>query len=121
MLPTKRIHRLGILSGRLPGEKMQFGISQNLAVACLTTVIFAHGLWAQQTKEQVTVDDVDRTFVVRLPKSYDAQKRYPVVILLHGMNQDADDMPTRKGSSRFIRSPYMDDGMSESGLQNSDR
>lgn len=71
---------------------MQLGLSHNLAVACLATVIIAQGLWAQQTKEQVTVDDVDRTFVVRLPKGYDAQKHYPVVILLHGMNQDADDM-----------------------------
>ncbi|HEY6372849.1 MAG TPA: PHB depolymerase family esterase, partial [Candidatus Sulfotelmatobacter sp.] len=39
-----------------------------------------------------TVEDVDRDFVVRLPKGYDAQQHYPVVILLHGMNQDADDM-----------------------------
>jgi polyhydroxybutyrate depolymerase len=35
---------------------------------------------------------VDRDFVVRLPRGYDAQQHYPVVILLHGMNQDADDM-----------------------------
>ncbi len=49
-------------------------------------------LWAQETKEKVTVDDVDRNFIVRLPRGYDAQQHYPVVILLHGMNQDADDM-----------------------------
>jgi polyhydroxybutyrate depolymerase len=49
-------------------------------------------LRAQETKEKVTVDDVDRTFLVRLPKGYDAQRKYPVVILLHGMNQDAEDM-----------------------------
>jgi poly(3-hydroxybutyrate) depolymerase len=30
--------------------------------------------------------------MVRLPRGYDPQHRYPVVILLHGMNQDADDM-----------------------------
>jgi polyhydroxybutyrate depolymerase len=47
---------------------------------------------AQETKEKVTVDDVDRTYMVRLPRGYDAQRRYPVVILLHGLNQDPDDM-----------------------------
>jgi polyhydroxybutyrate depolymerase len=52
----------------------------------------AQALWAQETKEKVTVDGVDRTFMVRLPKGYSAQQHYPVVILLHGMNQDADDM-----------------------------
>jgi polyhydroxybutyrate depolymerase len=57
----------------------------------------APGLKAQETKEKVTVDDVDRTFLVRLPKGYDPQRRYPVVILLHGMNQDADDMERLTG------------------------
>jgi polyhydroxybutyrate depolymerase len=49
-------------------------------------------LCAQETKQKVTVDDVDRTFTVRLPKGYDAQQHYPVMIILHGMNQDADDI-----------------------------
>jgi polyhydroxybutyrate depolymerase len=49
-------------------------------------------LRAQETKEKVTVDDVERTFMLRLPAGYDAKQRYPVVILLHGMNQDGDDM-----------------------------
>ena len=61
------------------------------AAACLALLVRAT-LWAQETKEKVTVDDVDRNFMVRLPKGYDAQQHYPVVILLHGMNQDADDM-----------------------------
>jgi dipeptidyl aminopeptidase/acylaminoacyl peptidase len=41
-------------------------------------------LWAQETMEKVTVDDVDRNFMVRLPKGYDPQRHYPVMILLHG-------------------------------------
>jgi polyhydroxybutyrate depolymerase len=49
-------------------------------------------LSAQETKEKVTVEDVDRTFMLRLPKGYDPKQHYPVVILLHGLNQDADDM-----------------------------
>jgi polyhydroxybutyrate depolymerase len=62
------------------------------AAAGVVVFLAAQGLWAQETKEKVTVDDVDRTFMVRLPKGYDPQQHYPVVILLHGMNQDADDM-----------------------------
>src|SRR5579864_2498159 len=62
------------------------------AAACLAMLLATQVLFAQETKEKVTVDDVDRTFMVRLPRGYDAQQHYPVVILLHGMNQDADDM-----------------------------
>jgi polyhydroxybutyrate depolymerase len=83
---------LGILPGRPSGEKMKSGNSYKLALAACFAVLCVTALWAQQTTEKVTVDDVDRTFIVRLPKGYDAQQHYPLVILLHGMNQDADDM-----------------------------
>ena len=63
-----------------------------VAACCLAMLLGAQVLWAQETKEKVTVDDVDRSFMVRLPQGYDPQHHYPVVILLHGMNQDADDM-----------------------------
>jgi len=63
-----------------------------IAVVYVAALFTAQSLWAQETTDKVTVDDVDRTFVVRLPKGYDAQQHYPVVILLHGMNQDAFDM-----------------------------
>src|ERR1035437_3141734 len=62
------------------------------AAGCMAVLFAAQALWAQETKEKVTVDDVERTFMVRLPRGYDSQQHYPVVILLHGMNQDADDM-----------------------------
>lgn len=62
------------------------------AAVCLAFLVGAHTLWAQETKEKVTVDDVDRNFMLRLPRGYDAHRHYPVVILLHGMNQDPDDM-----------------------------
>ena len=62
-------------------------------LAMLSTMLFlTPGARAQETKEKVTVDDVDRTYLVRLPRGYDAKQKYPVVILLHGMNQDTDDM-----------------------------
>ena len=71
---------------------MKFGSSRKPAAICLAALFLGSALWAQQTKEKVTVDETDRNFIVRLPRGYDAQRRYPVVILLHGMNQDADDM-----------------------------
>jgi poly(3-hydroxybutyrate) depolymerase len=60
--------------------------------ACFALLFAAQGFWGQETKEKVTVDDVDRNFMVRLPKGYDPQQHYPVVILLHGMNQDPEDI-----------------------------
>jgi len=47
---------------------------------------------AQDSQEKISVDEVSRNFVVHLPAGYDSQKHYPVVILFHGRNQDADDM-----------------------------
>ncbi|MGO9087119.1 MAG: alpha/beta hydrolase family esterase [Candidatus Sulfotelmatobacter sp.] len=74
-------------SGRLHGTRLA-----SAAAGCVVFLFVAQGLWAQETKEKVTVDDVDRIFMVRLPKGYDPQQHYPVLILLHGMNQDGDDV-----------------------------
>ena len=60
---------------------------------CISGSLFVAALRAQDAQEKVTVDDVSRNFVVHLPKGYDSQQHYPVVILLHGRNQNADDMP----------------------------
>ena len=62
------------------------------AAACLAMSFIVSGARAQETKEKVTIGDIDRTYLVRLPRGYDAKQKYPVVILLHGMNQDTDDM-----------------------------
>src|SRR6202451_2280901 len=66
------------------------------AVCCLGVVAFNQSARAQETKEKVTVDDVDRNFVLRLPRGYDPKQHYPVVIVLHGMNQDTDDIERLK-------------------------
>jgi poly(3-hydroxybutyrate) depolymerase len=58
---------------------------------CLSVLLCAAPLRGQDTQEKISVDDVSRTFSVRLPKGYDSQQHYPVVILLHGRNQDAGD------------------------------
>lgn len=60
-------------------------------LAAIALMIAAPAL-TQETKETVTVDDVSRSFTVRLPRGYDPQHHYPVVVMLHGMNQDPDDM-----------------------------
>jgi polyhydroxybutyrate depolymerase len=43
-------------------------------------------------QEEVEIDERTRTFVVHLPQAYDSQQHYPVVILLHGRDQDAAQM-----------------------------
>jgi polyhydroxybutyrate depolymerase len=43
-------------------------------------------------QEKIHINDLQRTFLVHLPKGYDSQQHYPVVILLHGLNQDGAEM-----------------------------
>lgn len=47
---------------------------------------------AQSPQETVMVENVTRSFVVHLPSGYDSKQRYPLVLLLHGRDQNADDM-----------------------------
>jgi polyhydroxybutyrate depolymerase len=47
---------------------------------------------AQETKETITIEGVARNYVVHLPKGYDEKQHYPVVVLLHGINQEPDDL-----------------------------
>jgi len=67
------------------------------AIAALSVL----NLNAQETQEKVDVEDMTRTFVVHLPQGYDPQQHYPVVIVLHGLNQDADDMARLTHFSQF--------------------
>lgn len=46
----------------------------------------------QDAQVEVEINDHTRTFVVHLPQGYDSQQHYPVVILLHGLDQDAAEM-----------------------------
>src|ERR1700733_6825596 len=81
--------------GHSSGDKMRFRNRYELptaAAAGLVLLLAASSLWAQETKEKVTVEDQDRTFMVRLPRGYDSKQHYPVIILLHGMNQDPEDI-----------------------------
>jgi len=72
-----------------------------ISAACLFALLLGTPLWGQESQEKITVDDLPRTFVVHLPMGYDQQQHYPVVILLHGRNQDADDMGRLTHFSQF--------------------
>jgi polyhydroxybutyrate depolymerase len=67
-------------------------IATMVLTGCFAAILSVPDLAAQETKETMTLDNVDRSYVVHLPKGYDDKQHYPVVILLHGMNQDSDDM-----------------------------
>ena len=64
------------------------------AVACLVGVAaWRSGIvHAQDPVETLDVDGVTRSFTVHLPNGYDKAKKYPVVMMLHGFDQDGDDI-----------------------------
>ncbi|MGA8618614.1 MAG: hypothetical protein WB660_08880 [Candidatus Sulfotelmatobacter sp.] len=70
-------------------------------VVCFSALLFMVPAQAQETQEKVDVDNVSRTFMVHLPQGYDKQQHYPLVILLHGQNLDADDMGRLTHFSQF--------------------
>lgn len=72
-------------------------LAASAIAVCLAILLFAPAVQSQETKEKVTINDVDRNYLVRLPRGYDAKQTYPVVILLHGLNQDTDDMERLTG------------------------
>jgi polyhydroxybutyrate depolymerase len=60
-----------------------------LGAAAMIRVASVH---AQDPVETLNVDDVTRSFTVHLPNGYDKAKKYPVVMVLHGFDQDGDDI-----------------------------
>ena len=93
MLPIEWGISLRVNAGeRMKSMNWMTTTAASAAVACLVGLILAGHAQAQETKEKVMVDDVERTYLLRLPRGYDPTHKYPVVILLHGMNQDTDDM-----------------------------
>jgi poly(3-hydroxybutyrate) depolymerase len=79
-------------AGMRPGRRYWLRVKCVSVSACIGGLLFVAPLRAQDSQEKIEVDDVSRTFVVHPPKGYDSQQHYPVVILLHGRNQNADDM-----------------------------
>jgi polyhydroxybutyrate depolymerase len=71
------------------------------ALALIAALAFVATLRAQETQEKIEIDNATRTFILHLPQGYDQQQRYPLVILFHGQNQDADDMGRLTHFSQF--------------------
>ncbi|MBS1527753.1 MAG: prolyl oligopeptidase family serine peptidase, partial [Bacteroidetes bacterium] len=63
-----------------------------IAFACL---LFIQPVFAQQKKERITVDGIEREFVTYLPVAMNAGDKLPVIILLHGR------LGTASGQMRF--------------------
>ena len=85
-----------------PKPKAGFQLSQVYAFAvCLLGLLSITPSQAQETQEKLDVDNVSRTYILHLPQGYDHDQRYPLVILLHGQNQDADDMGRLTHFSQF--------------------
>lgn len=63
-----------------------------VVVICFAAFVLCSSARGQETQETIEVDNVTRSFVVHLPSGYSQAQHYPVVIVLHAQNQDADDM-----------------------------
>jgi polyhydroxybutyrate depolymerase len=61
-----------------------------IGIAAAVCLCFFHAqpAFAQDREESVRINTYPRTFLVHLPASYDAKKRYPVVLALHGIGGD---------------------------------
>jgi polyhydroxybutyrate depolymerase len=95
-------------------DTLSFVPTRWIFAACLGGAIFASPLQAQDTQNaqppqdtqqqpqppaptqdaqvELQVNEHTRIFVVHLPQGYDSQQHYPVVILLHGLDQDAAEI-----------------------------
>jgi polyhydroxybutyrate depolymerase len=58
-------------------------------VFVLMSLVFVGAVRGQDRGETVKVNGFSRTMVVHLPLGYSATKRYPVVLVLHGVGADA--------------------------------
>ena len=79
-----------------------FWLRQEVAAACLATILLAAPLRAQDVQEKIDVGDLSRTFVVHLPRGYDSKQHHPVVVLLPGQNQQPDDMQRLTHFDQFV-------------------
>jgi polyhydroxybutyrate depolymerase len=78
---------------RFSRSNLSFPIECRYLIAAFVGVLaFSASVSAQETQEKIQVNDVTRSFVLHLPAGYNADHHYPVVILFHGSNQDADDL-----------------------------
>jgi polyhydroxybutyrate depolymerase len=67
-------------------------LTHPLFVTTLALALSLPAVQAQTPTEKITVDEKERTFIVHLPRGYDAKQHYALVVLLHTRDQDASDM-----------------------------
>jgi polyhydroxybutyrate depolymerase len=79
----------------------RFGRRDCALVVCALTTLLVAPSRAQETQEKIDVDDVSRNYTVYLPRAYDRAQHYPLVILLHARNQDANDMARLTHFNKF--------------------
>jgi polyhydroxybutyrate depolymerase len=74
--------------------KIRIFICGAAAIACIVAITARHieVVHAQDPVETLDVDGVTRSFTVHLPNGYDKAKKYPVVMMLHGFDEDGDDI-----------------------------
>src|ERR1019366_7472409 len=69
--------------------KFRGAITIILSAAALVCQIIVPTAYAQDREEVVKVNGSPRTIQIHLPPEYSTKKRYPVVLVLHGLGQDA--------------------------------
>jgi polyhydroxybutyrate depolymerase len=89
---------------RIGGELWR-SVSTGVAILCAFFLCAWTAAHARASLEWVNVDGSLRSFEVHLPIGYDSAQKYPVVILLHGSEETAEDM-ARLSRFDFVADRY---------------
>jgi polyhydroxybutyrate depolymerase len=76
-----------------------------VCVLCVSELFLPMVVRAQDPQDYVNVNGTLRSFVVHLPIDYDSKNKYPLVILLHGTGETAQDM-ARLSRFDFVADRY---------------
>ena len=67
-------------------------VSAGLILAKKVAAQAANATAGADPEQTLSVESVDRTFYVHLPKGYNAEQKYPVVLVLHTSDEEGDDI-----------------------------
>lgn len=76
---------------------MRFRVLSRFSLAVVLSslpaeLLLSQSVVGQEPEQKISVGKEERTFVTHLPKGYDSNQKYPLVIVLHSTNQDANDI-----------------------------
>ncbi len=71
-----------------------------IKVSILIVLLVVISCSSPSGKKSIIVDNTERTYTLHLPKSFDSQQRYPLVIVLHGRGGDSQRMEDVSGMSQ---------------------